>query len=233
MSVLRKNTLLVSIKPHSTLQKYFSGVDLKADLFCYADVIDYIRSMHPAFTKYIHNQSVNGLQETFTLLDKNLRELTQDELLIRRPHKDDIIYIVPTILGGGGKRGSLALIAAAALMVFLPTIAPALASSLGGITLAGTAGTATAVTALSVTQTLGINLALMGVTMLLAPKTRTADASRDNNAFGSLVNTTASGTPVALHYGLVRVAGQLITGFVKTVEKADGDELTVDTVTGS
>ena len=213
--------MLVKIKPHSTFQKYFNGINLQADLFCYADVLDYIRSMHPAFTKYIHNQSVNGLQETFTILDKNLREMTQDELFMRKPHAEDMLYIVPAIMGGGGKRGALALLAAAALIYFAPALLgiSSTASTLFGLTTVGT-----------LTSTIGLNLALMSVTMLVAPKTPKTEPSRDNNAFGSLVNTTSSGIPVALHYGLVRVAGQLITGYIKTNDKADGDEPTVDII---
>jgi predicted phage tail protein len=50
------------------------------------------------------------------------------------------------------------------------------------------------------------------------PKTKTAESSRDNDMFGSLVNTTSSGIPIPINYGLVRVAGQLISGYVKTIE---------------
>lgn len=231
MSVLRKNILLVSIKPHSTLKKYFNGDNLVVDLFCYADVIDYIRSMHTRFTKYIHIQANNGIEETFTILDKNLRELNGEELYMRKPHKGDVLYIVPVIMGGGGKRGGLALIAAAALIFF----APALLAGMGGIagaTTAATIGTLNLLggTVAGITSTVGLNLALMGVSMLLAPKTPKTEPSRDNNAFGSLVNTTSSGIPVALHYGQVRVAGQLITGYTKTIPKADGDDVSLSTV---
>ncbi len=226
--------MLVNIKPHSTFQKYFNGVDLKVDLDCYADIIDYIKSMHTSFAKYIHVQANNGLQETFTILDKNLHELSPEELYMRRPHKNDTLYIVPAIIGGGGKRGPLMLIAAAALIFF----APALLASAGvsGVASAGVAaGTAGAVGAIpilggtlgSIAGSIGLNLALMGISMLLAPKTPKTETSRDNNAFGSLVNTTSSGIPIPLHYGLVRVAGQLITGYSKTINKADGDTITM------
>lgn len=229
--------MLVSIKPHSSISKYFNGTELQVDLSCYADVLDYIRSMHPAFTKYIHTQANNGLQETFTLLDKNLHELSSDEMVMRKPHKGDVIHIVPSIVGGGGKRGGIMLLAAAALIFFAPAMLAA----------AGVAGTATATAALgtagavanigvlgttlgAITSTLGLNLALMGISMLLTPKTPTAETSRDNGAFGSLTNTTSSGTPVALHYGLVRVAGQLISGYTQTINTSNGDEVTVSQV---
>lgn len=231
MSSLRKNTLLINIKPHSSLQKYFRGADLKADINYYADIIDYINSIHPDFLTYIKQQSQNEFQETFTFLDKNLREINKDEMFMRKAHEDDIIYIVPAIVGGGGKRGALALIAVAALMIAFPFIAPQVAGTVlwGAPAVAATATTAavaaTTMTLGTLVSTIGLNLALMGVTMLLAPKTNTSsESSRDNNAFGGLTNTTASGTPIPLNYGLVRVAGQLISGYVETAETTSNGE---------
>lgn len=223
MSSLGKNTLLVSIKPHSSLQKYFRGTNLKTDINYYADLLDYIYSIHPDFLTYIKQQSQNDLQETFTFLDKNLREINKDEMFMRKARDGDIIYIVPAIVGGGGKRGILALIAIAVAMATFPLWAPAAlttTSIFGGTVAAGAAMSIT-----SVVSTVGLNLALMGVTMLLMPKSNTtAETSRDNNAFGSLNNTTASGIPVPLNYGLVRVAGQLISGYTVTVETTSSGE---------
>ena len=121
--------MLVSIKPHSSLKKYFRGDELVADLNTYADILDYIRAMHPDFITYNIKQAENELQESFAFLDKDLRELTPDELQMRKPRKNDIIYIVPSIIGGGGKRGVFALLAVAAFMFFLPVMFPALGTA--------------------------------------------------------------------------------------------------------
>jgi predicted phage tail protein len=229
MSSLRKNILIVRIKPHSSLQKYFRGTDIKADINHYADILEYIYSIHPDFLTYIRKQTENELQETFVFLDKDLREISKDEMFMRRAREDDVIHIVPAIVGGGGKRGIIALIAVAALMIAFPMIAGM--ASMAGTGLATTAGTvlwgtgATAMTLGTFVGTIGLNLALMGVTMLLAPKPAEAgESSRDNNAFGGLTNTTASGTPIALNYGLVRVAGQLITGYTDSIESTSSGE---------
>lgn len=186
--------------------------------------MDYIRGLHPDFTSYIQTQTNQGLQESFTILDKDLHELTPDELYMRKPHKNDVLYIVPAVLGGGGKRGALALIAAAALIFFAPQLLAA--AGMGGGSAAAVAGTSVIgnLTIGTLSSTLGLNLALMGIAMLLAPKQRSTESSRDNDSFGSLVNTTSSGTPVALHYGLVRVAGQLISGYTKTINLVPGDD---------
>lgn len=234
MNRLRKNILLVSIKPHSTIQKYFRGDSLKADISSYAEILDYIQGLHPDFVVYLKKQVENELQETFTFLDKNLREISKDEMYMRRPHEGDIIYIVPSIVGGGGKRGASMLILAAIAMITFPLWAPyaglgaALTTSISGATVA--LGATTAIS--SIVSTVGLNLALMGVAMLLMPKTNTkADNSRDNDMFGSLTNTTASGTPIPLHYGLVRVAGQLVTGYTKTIENAKNEEISLSSIT--
>lgn len=210
--------MIISIKPHSSIQQFFRGTDLRIDVNTYSDVLLYLQSMHPEFIAYVKRQIENGLQETFSFLDRNLREITKDDMYMRRAREDDVIHIVPAIVGGGGKRGALAMIAMAALLVFLPEALPGVASYLGGITLAAGTATTAAVTALSVAQTIGLNLALMGITMLFTPKQKAAESSRDNDAFGSLVNTMASGTPISLNYGLVRVAGQLISGYIISLE---------------
>lgn len=226
--------MLVSIKPHSSLQKYFRGTDLKADISSYADVLEYINGLHPDFIVYLKKQAENGLQETFTFLDKNLRDISTDEMFMRKPHEGDIIYIVPSIIGGGGKRGASALILIAIAMITFPYWAGA--AGLGGAlttTFAGATVAAGATTAISsIVATIGLNLALMGVAMLLMPKNNTkADNSRDNDMFGSLTNTTSSGTPIPLHYGLVRVAGQLVTGYTKTIESPTDDDVSLTSIT--
>ena len=218
--------MIISIKPHSSIQKFFRGTDLKVDIAAYSDLLYYINSMHPDFIKYVKQQVENNLQETFSFLDKNLKEINKDDMYMRRPKENDVIYIVPVIVGGGGKRGVGAIIAAAAFIFFLPAIlASAGVAGVAGVA-GATLGTAAAVgnigilgsTLGAVTGTIGLNLALMGVSMLFMPKTKTAESSRDNDMFGSLVNTTSSGIPIPINYGLVRVAGQLISGYVKTIE---------------
>ena len=51
--------------------------------------------------------------------------------------------------------------------------------------------------------------------------------TRQNDMFGSLTNSTASGTPVPLNYGLMRVAGQLISGYVLSVGHGKTQNLNV------
>ena len=44
---------------------------------------------------------------------------------------------------------------------------------------------------------------------------------------GSITNSTQSGTPIALHYGLVRVGGQFVSGYVESEEHGKNDIVNV------
>ena len=213
------------------MQRFFRGSNLKADIIAYADIIEYIHSIHPDFVTYTKQQVYNNLEETFVFLDKDLRELTQEEMFMRKAKEGDTIHIVPCIVGGGGKRGALALLAVAAMVFFAPTLLAASGAFGAGATAAGIGSTAILGTTVgTLSSTIGLNLALMAISMLFTSKKSAAETSRDNDAFGSLVNTTASGTPIALHYGLVRVGGQLISGYTKTVEVPQGQQITMNDI---
>ena len=56
---------------------------------------------------------------------------------------------------------------------------------------------------------------------LMKPPKRdgTDEIARENDAFGSLQHTIASGTPIPLVYGRHRVAGQFLSGEIRTLEK--------------
>lgn len=228
--------MLVTIKPHSVFKPYFKSLDLKADLATYYDVWNYINAMHPRFIQYIREQHQNGIQEGFALLDKNLREITPEELKIRHCKEDDVIHIVPAIIGEGGKRGIFILLAAAALVIAVPALAgagafgPGLAKAAAGAT--GIIGKFTAVLKASpFLSNLVTNIGLALISSLFSSRPRQGEETRQNDLFGSLVNSTSSGTPIALHYGQVRAAGQFISGFLLTVPHSKGETVTTNRVT--
>ncbi len=237
---MRKSILLVTIKPHSVFKPYFKSLDLKADLATYYDVWNYINAMHPRFIQYIREQQQNGIQEGFVLLDKNLKEITPDQLKIRHCKEDDVIYIVPAIIGEGGKRGIFALLAIAAFFFFLPSIA---ATGVLGVNAATTAAVGKALGASAITTSIQIikgsaflmnivtNVGLALISSLFSSRPRQGEETRQNDLFGSLVNSTSSGTPIALHYGQVRAAGQFISGFLLTMPHGKGETVTTNRVT--
>lgn len=221
----RRNTLLVKVKPHSSFRNLFSASEYQVDITTYQDLLFYINSMQKRFMNYVRQQRLNNIEEGFVFLDRNLKHISVDEMLLRRAKEGDVIHIVPAIIGGGGKRGGLfRILAFAAILVFLPQMIGALApASAAGVAAAGvTAGTGTIATLGAMfkaspflAQIVGnVGLALLSSLFMSNPKQET---TRENNMFGSLTNTIESGTPIPLNYGSVRVAGQLVSGYLNSV----------------
>ena len=52
-------------------------------------------------------------------------------------------------------------------------------------------------------------------------------STRGSDMFGSLQNTTESGTPIALVYGESRVAGQFVSGYLNTTSHGKSDVIRV------
>lgn len=237
--------MLVKIKPHSSLRQYFKADEFSADINYYADIHEYLRSMHPKFSQYLRRLYSEGLNESFVFLDKNLKEITPDSLFLRKAKEDDIIHIVPAIVGGGGKRGGiLAALALIAFVYFLPVLAPAMGTlgttAVSAATATGTAagaaagagvgsfaGGAAILAQSSMLTNIVVNVGLAIITSLFMPEPEAGEETRQNDMFGSLTNSTRVGTPVALHYGLTRVAGQLVSGHIRSTDHGKTDEINV------
>ena len=52
-------------------------------------------------------------------------------------------------------------------------------------------------------------------------------STRQGGMFGSLTNSTESGTPISLHYGQVRVAGQMLSGYIDSDDHGKNDVIKV------
>lgn len=226
--------MLVTIKPHSSLQKYFNGDILIADLHRYSDITEYLASMHPKFTQYSKELLQDQIDEGFVFLDESLQEITPDSMAIRSCKDGDTIHIVPAIIGGSGKRGGiLAILAVAAFFVFLPAIAAvapagsALATAgagVGGAT--GLQASAAILKGMPMLNNLVTQVALSALSRIFSPPKQN-EQTRQNDMFGSLTNSTTVGTPVALHYGQVRVAGQMISGYISSVPHGKNQSVNV------
>jgi len=217
--------LLATINIHSAFKNVFSQSVYKADLQGYIDLPFYLGSMHPKFKNYIKAIQTGECQEGYALLDKNLRVINEEELYIKKVSENEVFYVVPAIVGGGGKRtGTLLAIAA-------------LGIATGGFGLLGGAGAGAAAAGGSagllgggLAQTLGVNIGLALVTSLFTKREKIKEIDqniRQNDMFGGLQNTINSGTPIPLVYGMHRVAGQLISGYLDTVDHGKEDTITV------
>jgi len=239
MHLLRKSILQINLKIHSVFADFFSDTTIKADIDSYLEIQRYLATMQPKFIEYVRKQKEQGLEEGFVYLDSNLKEVGGDALYVTRLKDGDTIHIVPAVIGGGGKRGFL--LAAAAVAAFF-VIGPAAVALTG--TAAGTAGGAAAaagglgvkasLAAIKASSFLSTIVGNVGLALLSAlfnrPPDQDSSATRENTMFSSLKNTTDSGTSVPMHYGLVRVSGQFISGYVKTIAHGRGEIISVETV---
>lgn len=233
--------MLVSIHIHSAFSKLFPNLTLKADIKNYADITYYLGSMHPRFLRYAKAIEQGECQEGYALMDKNFKLISDQDLFIKTAKKDDVFYLVPAIVGGGGGRGTKRLLQFAAIATAAYFAAPYAAqffSSSGAVAAdplltTGTAqmSTSTLGSSLGISAgTLAVNAGLAVVTALFTqrPDIRSSDQNiRTNDMFGSLQNTVDSGTPIPLIYGLHRVPGQLISGYLDTVDHGRSDNITV------
>ena len=234
------------IKIHSIYKHLFNQSEFTADLTKYADIPLYLGSMHPKFKIYVDAIHRGECQEGYALLDKNLKVITDQDLFIKSVKQDDEFYLVPGIVGGGGKRsGKLIQYAVIAAAAFIGGSAIIGALSTGGTGAAvgsaavgaatATGGTAAAASGVFLgisASTLAINAGLALVTAMFTKRPELQGGGKDaairqNNMFGGLRNTIESGTSVPLIYGMHRMTGQLISGYLDTVDHGKDDEITV------
>ena len=228
--------MLVTIKIHSAFSKFFPKSEFKADLNKYADIPFYLGSMHPRFSRYANAIDHGDCQEGYALLDKNLKLVRDQDLFIKSIKADDVFYLTPAIVGGGGKRGNMLLLLAAAIAL------PGVVSAATGGTFAGGYSSAAAVgetaltasgassSAVALSQTIAINAGLAIVTSMFTSRGKIKETDqniRQNDMFGALQNTIDSGTPIPLIYGMHRVPGQFISGYLDTVDHGKSDVITV------
>ena len=215
--------MLTKIKIHSAYKNIFSQSEYTADLTRYGDLPFYLGSMHPKFRNYANSIHTGVCQEGYSILDKTLKVVEEEDLYIKKVKPNDIFYVVPAIVGGGGKR-TTTLLAVAALGV----ATGGFGFAAGGV--GSTAATGGAFSFGSFASTLGMNIGLALVTSLFTKREKIKETDqniRQNDMFGGLQNTTNSGTPIPLIYGMHRVAGQLISGYLDTVDHGKSDTITV------
>ena len=241
--------MLINLKIHSAFQKYFDQEVYKVDAFNAESINEYLRAVHPKFSNYINQIESGDCQESYSLVDSKFRVIENDAFGIKKFKEGDTVHLAPLVVGGGGKRGTMLL-----LMAFAVIAGPAIAASLsasatggvaaqagvmGGIPASGAgtagggffAGLGKAFGAMpSFMRSIVGNLALSAVSSLFSKKPnpqQVETSTRVNGMFGSLTNTSTSGTPVALHYGQVRVAGQFLSGYINSEVHGKNDVINV------
>ena len=238
--------MLINLKIHSAYNNFFEETLYSFEATVVHDIIDYLRGVHPKFSKYIKQILSGQSEEPFCLLDSNLKPITMDMVDIKRFKDGDTIHLVPAIAGGGGKTIRTLIYAVFAVVAIYfaftvlgpamlgpgaPMVAPGVEAA-GMMSSAG-ASAGTAVTGMSLLKMAGlqIGLSMVSAMMTKSPAAReskqTESNSRDSGMFGSLTNSSTSGTPIALIYGRHRVAGQFLSGYITTIGHGSGDVISV------
>jgi predicted phage tail protein len=226
---------LAKIKFHSTLHHLVDQPEYEVNIHTFEHLESYLQNIHPRFGKYIRKIKGGETDETFSYLDKNLKVITQESMALKKLKDDSVVHVVPCITGGGGKRGFLVFAAFVAIGIAtggfgFATAGSTLPSAMTGV--GGTTGVsaggffasakASFMALPSFAKSIIGNLALSLLGSLFTkkpkPQEQVDSSTRGSDMFGSLQNTTQSGTPIPLVYGQMRVAGQFISGYLNTTE---------------
>lgn len=208
----------VEMRFHKSLLKYTNEVrEITFDVGTYSQLISALEVTFPKLKTVIKQIQNKQITDNFSIVDLvNNRILTFQDYFSKKI-KSVKLCLLPII---AGSKSSLetALIAAAIITIAVATGGTGLFAT-GGTVVAG--GTAT---------TLGTAVVMAGVSMMVGavmmeimkpPKSDGSGdaAARQNDAFGPLQHTLNSGTPIPLVYGRHRVAGHLLSGEVRTIDK--------------
>ena len=246
--------MLVTIKPQAVFKDFFDEKEYKVEINSYYDIEFYLASMHPRFNAYMSKIKQGISNESFTYVTQDLKTIARDEYAIKKIKEDSIIYIAPVVTGGGGKKG--ALFAAVGLALIGGYAAgggfgagfsfETLSTNVSGFFGAAPGGAGGGLGSLfngipSFVKGIVGNLAISLITSLFTsrPKGKTISVAKDagtrtqNNIFGSLQNSTEPGTPIALNYGLMRVGGQFLSGYILSQQHAQNDTPSVASIFNS
>ena len=217
------------LKFHSSLHKYVSAPKLKVVLNSCDEVINFLKGTQPKLAKYINKVSLGKTQENLLLCNSEGKIISREEYILKKPAEDEVLHIIPCVYGGGGKFGKIilgvALIAASFVLPAAPLFGAQAAGALASVSMS------------SIALSVGVSLTLGGLSQLFTTSPKMSkmenkfdgEARRENDMFGSLQNTTDSGTPIPLIYGNFRIAGQLISGYLDVNEHGKNDTVKVST----
>ena len=209
----------VEMRFHKSLLKYTNEVrEITFDVGTYSQLISALEVTFPKLKTVIKQIQNKQITDNFSIVDLvNNRILTFQDYFSKKI-KSAKLCLLPII---AGSKSSLetALIAAAIITIAVTTGGAGLFAT--GGTIASGVGTATALG--TAVMSVGISM-MVGAVMMEIMKPPKSDgsgdaAARQNDAFGPLQHTLNPGTPIPLVYGRHRVAGHLLSGEVRTIDK--------------
>jgi len=233
----------VTLKFHPNIQKYTNGIsEHTVNVIDLVDIRNCLEHLFPRLSQHIRRiRSGANRSENMALVNKHKRLLQKEDFMLNRLQKDDTeFYVVPLLIGGGGEGGTQMMIGVAIIAIAIIASGGTLAAPLAGLytTVGGGAAATTSLTIAGTFAMMGAAMVVSGVIamMMKPPKLategqQTSDAeSRDNKIFGGLTNTIASNTPIPMIYGRTRVAGQFISGDIRTYEHGRNETVLVSSL---
>ena len=237
--------MAATLKINSTFNNYFDQSEYQVDAKSYYDLEFYLKGIHPRFNKYMTQIRIGEAQEGFGYVDSDLKVIETQNFGMKKISDGDVIHLVPVVTGGGGKKGFLfAAVAIIAISFMIPVAIPAVGgppglmatSSFGAEFFAGASSLFGGLP--SFVQGIIGNLALSFIGSLFTSKpkgkqvqvTKDSNTRSENNMFGSLQNTTTSGTPVSVNYGQMRIAGQFLSGYILSQQHDQDNAPTIESI---
>lgn len=220
----------VKIHIHKILQKYTKGLAVyECEAKDFTDVKNALKNIFPKFNDYYSLVSNGSSGENLAFLDKNKKVITSNHYEINTLNKNNHteIYLIPLVYGSGKAGKMLAIVAIVAIAAFAISSAGGLGALFGGAggAAGGAGGAAGGFASFFTPQKLFGMVFRLIISQIISslnkppkkPAETDAPVRKDNNIFEGLANTTAPGTNIPIHYGQMRVSGQLISGFVETL----------------
>lgn len=200
----------INIKFHSSLIRYTGIASIALEVNSPLDIVSAISLLFPKLKEFM--SKINGqIVKNILFFVKSDMVLLENKWFLRKelPENLDMLHVIPTIYGSGGKE--MAIVLGIALIAAGFFLGPQ-------VSLIGVTGMLTGSTFIS----LGISFLLGGVMQLLAPSndasvSSDAQSRRENNAFSALQNSSSTSNPIPINYGIIRIPGQFISGYIRTV----------------
>ncbi len=206
--------------------------EIKIDADSYLNLYTNLVNIYPELRKCVKDIYDTKSFDFWFIVDGKI--LPYEEFLMPIK-KDSLVVFVPLIFGSGDDFLAIGIgIALIAITILtFGTAAPFTALAAGG--LAGvSAGVIAGAIVGQLAFSLGLSLVLSGVMSVVTgssqkknANTNDSSARAENDAFGSLQNTTTTDTPIPLIFGQMRVAGQFVGGRIKTINHNAGDVISL------
>tara|TARA_R100000951_G_scaffold92954_2_gene81469 strand:+ start:749 stop:1405 length:657 start_codon:yes stop_codon:yes gene_type:complete len=169
------------------------GGSWETDCVNIRDIFKLIECQTPGFRQHLVAAAEAGVGYEIRRGEEFLE--SEEELFLSLNDEDIIITEVPVGAKAAGK--ILAAILIVALVVMNPAIFGTFAAGgTGGLTMAGTFA-----------MSLAVNLAIGGISQLLAPGPETDKKQNEGYLFNGPVNTVQQGMPIPVCYGELRIGG--------------------------